>query len=235
MFLTTKGMENQGIYTFLKSFEQYDWVEYGFILVVVLFFVTQILQPSWYFFVGLLIATAIIYYRIDKKKNTISSMNKELMMKLKTLTPKPANFHMDPDLINLFYNIRDFKTLNSEAYEQSLIAVDNMLKLVSEIEAGVYHCAENLDIVRDQMNKALNHLHTTIYKAPIPKNVEMKYQQALQALQIILRRHVDHVVDICQRQYKERGIDINTHFVYNEGPRPDDSQNAERSNFDMFV
>ena len=227
--------DNQGLYTFLKSFEDYDWLEYGFILIVVIFFVTQILRPSWFFFLGLLFAGGIIYYRADQKRYTISSKNKELMMKLKTLSPKPANFHMDPDLINLFYNIRDFKTLNSEAYDESLIAVDNMLKIVSEIEQGVYHCQENLDIVREEMNKAMNHMHTVIYKMPIPKNIEMKYMQALEALQIILRRHVDRVVDICQRQYKSRGIDINTHFVYNDGPRPDDTQNADFSNFNMYV
>jgi hypothetical protein len=227
--------DNQGMYMFFQSFEDYDWVEYGFILLIVLFFVTQILQPSWFFFVGAIMAIIIIYYRADEKYHTISTKNKELMMKLKSLTPKPANFHMDPDLINLYYNIRDFRTLNTEAYDQSLIAVDNMLKIVSEIEAGVYHCSENLDIVIDQMNKAMNHLHTTIYKMPIPKIVEMKYMQSLQALHIILRRHVDRMVDICQRQYKKRGIDINTHFVYNDGPRADDTQNEDYSNFNMYV
>ena len=225
---------NGSLYEFLQSFEEYDWVEYGFILMVVLFFVTQILRPSWFFFVGLLIAGILIYYRIDEKRYTISSKNKELMVKLKSLSPKPANFHMDSDIINLFYNIRDFKTMNSEAYDQALIAVDNMLKVVSEIEAGVYHCKENLDIVRDQMNKAMNHLHTIIYKAPVPKSVILKYMKSLKALHIILRRHVDHVVDVCQKQYKDRGIDINTHFVYNDGPRPDDTKRAEFSNFDIY-
>lgn len=227
--------DNSGMYMFFQSFEDYDWIEYGFIAVIVMFFVTQILRPSWFFFVGAIIASAIIYYRADEKNHTISTKNKELMMKLKSLNPKPANFHMDPDLINLYYNIRDFRTLNTEAYDQSLIAVDNMLKIVSELEQGVYHCKENLDIVIDQMNKALNHLHTTIYKMPIPKIVEMKYMQSLQALQIILRRHVDRMVDICQRQYKKKGIDIDTHFVYNDGPRPDDTQNADYSNFNFYV
>ena len=150
------------LYSLLSSIGDYDWVEYGFIMVLTVFFVTQIMHPSWYFFIAILIALPLIYLRAEQKKETISTINKELMIKLKTLTPKPANFHMDPDLINLFYNIRDFRTLNSEAYDQALIAVDNMLKIVSEMEQGIYHCGENLDIVRDQMNKAMNHLHTII-------------------------------------------------------------------------
>ena len=226
------------LYSLLTSFDDYDWVEYGFIMVIVVFFVTQIMKPSWFFFMGIIIAIPIIYFRADQKKNTISTKNKDLMLKLKTLYPKPENFHMDPDLINLFYNIRDFRTLNSEAYDQGLIAIDNMLKIVSEIEQGVYHCKENLEIVRDQMNKAMNHMHTVIYKIPVPKITVIKFQKSLKALQIILRRHVDNVVDICQRQYKNRGIDINTHFVYNEGPRPfDDSTNNNQAekNFNIYV
>ena len=226
------------LYELFTSFQDYDWVEYGFILCLILFFVTQILQPSWFFFIGLLIALPLIYVRAEQKKNTISTKNKELMVRLKTLYPKPANFHMDPDIINLFYNVRDFRTLNSESYDQCLIAVDNMLKIVSELEQGVYHCGENLDIVRDQMNKAMNHMHTIVYRLPVPKITVIKHQKALKALHIILRRHVDNMVDICQRQYKNRGIDINTHFVYNDGPRAHDKEansSQAETTFHMYV
>lgn len=228
-------MSSESFYRFFQSFEQYDWIEYAFIMISVIYFVTQIMRPSWFFFIGFIFAAGIIYFRIDQKRNTVSTVNKELMVRLRSLTPRPENFHMDPDLINLFYNIREFRRLNSEAYDQTLIAIDNMLKIVSEVEAGVYHCSENLDLVKDQMYKALNHMHTVVYKLPVPKLIMLKYQKALKALHVILRRHVDHVVDICQRQYKDRTIDINTHFVYNEGPRPDDTQKLEYSNFDMYV
>lgn len=223
------------IYEFAKTVEELDWFEYGFITIAVIFFVTQIMKPSWYFFLGLLFASGIIYFRIDQKRQTISSLNKELVYRLRSLTPKPENFHMDPDLINLFYNIKEFRAYNTEAYDQCLIAVDNMLKVVAELEVGVYHCKDNLDIVRDQANKALNHLHTVIYKSPIPKAVTLKVQKSLKALQILLRRHIDNCVLICQKQYKDKEIDIDTHFIYNKGPRPDDTQKAEYSNFDMYV
>lgn len=226
---------SNSIYEFTKSIEDYDWVEYGFILITIIFFVTQIMQPSWFFFMGLIFAIGIIYYRIDQKKHTISTVNKELVYRLRSLTPRPSNFHMDADLINLFYNIKEFRAYNTEAYDQSLIAIDNMLKICSEIQAGIYHCKDNLDVVRDQANKAINHLHTVIYKSPIPKAATLKVQKSLKALQIILRRWIDEMVLICQKQYKDKPINIDTHFVYNKGPRPDDTQNLEYSNFDMYV
>jgi hypothetical protein len=152
---------------------------------------------------------------------------------MNALSPTPQNFHMDPDLINLFYNIREFKAYNTEAYMLSLKSADLMLKTKAELEVGLYHCAENLDLMQEKAKDSLNHLQTIIFKSPIPKAVTLKLQRALNTLQILLRRHIDDAVRICQKQYKERGIDINTHFVYNKGPRPDDAAHDER--FDFYV
>jgi hypothetical protein len=222
-----------GLYEFGKSISDSDWMEYGFITLAVMFFITQILRPSWFFFIGLLFTIAIIYYRIDKKKSTISSLNKELKFRMNALSPRPQNFHMDPDLINLFYNIREFKSYNSEDYMQSLKAADLMLKTKAELEVGVYHCKENLDLMKDKAKESINHLQTMIFKAPTPKGVTLKLQRATNALQILLRRHIDDAVRICQKQYKQRGIDINTKFVYNDGPRDNDPQHDPH--FDLYV
>jgi hypothetical protein len=222
-----------GLYEFGKSITESDWMEYGFIALAVMFFVTQILRPSWFFFIGLLFTIGIIYYRIDTKKSTISSLNKELKFRMNALSPRPQNFHMDPDLINLFYNMREFKSYNSEDFMQSLKYADLMLKTKAELEVGVYHCKENLDLMKESAKNSLNHLHTMIYKSPIPKDVTLKLQRAMNALQILLRRHIDDGVRICQKQYKKRGIDINTKFVYNEGPRENDPEYDPH--FDLYV
>lgn len=222
-----------GLYEFTKSIPNSDWMEYMFIAIAVMFFVTQILRPSWFFFIGLIFAVFFIYMRIDQKKSTISSENQDLKFKMNALSPTPQNFHMDPDLINLFYNIREFKAYNTEAYMLSLKSADLMLKTKAELEVGLYHCAENLDLMQEKAKDSLNHLQTIIFKSPIPKAVTLKLQRALNTLQILLRRHIDDAVRICQKQYKERGIDINTHFVYNKGPRPDDAAHDER--FDFYV
>ena len=46
------------------------------------------------------------------------------------------------------------------------------------------------------------------------------------------------MVDICQRQYKKEGIDIHTHFIYNDGPRahdPEANSSQAESTFHMYV
>jgi hypothetical protein len=116
---------------------------------------------------------------------------------------------------------------------QSLKAADLMLKTKAELEVGVYHCKENLDLMKDKAKESINHLQTMIFKAPTPKGVTLKLQRATNALQILLRRHIDDAVRICQKQYKQRGIDINTKFVYNDGPRDNDPQHDPH--FDLYV
>ena len=60
-----KMSSSNSIYEFSKTVEELDWFEYGFIMLGVIFFVTQIMKPSWYFFLGLIFASGIIYFRID--------------------------------------------------------------------------------------------------------------------------------------------------------------------------
>ena len=224
------------VYDNLQKIQPNQYVEYGIILVFVMFLVTRIIQPSALQIVALIIGLMVVYYRHDKETSIVNDAYSELDYRVKTLYPKPENFHMDADLINLYYNIREFRKYHSEGYDESLVAVDNMLKLISEIEADVvFHCKENLDVIRDLYNKALNHMHTVIYQIP-PTSLtyHRKHKRAMNALQIILRRHIDDVVQRCKKQYSDKGIDIDYHPIYNEGPRPDDTQKAEHSDFDFY-
>ena len=221
-------------YSFLNKIKPNEWLEYGVVLVFVMFLITRIVQPSALQIIGLIIAIIVIYYRIDKRTTIIQDSYDELEFRLKTLFPKPQNFHMDADIINVFYNIRDMRKFHSESYDTSLVAVDNMLKIVSEMQGGVYHCKENLDIVRNQMGKALNGLQTMIYKLPANLVYQRKLKRALNGLQVILRRHVDDMVELCKKQYKERGMDIDYHPIYNKGPRADDTKRQEFSQYDFY-
>lgn len=224
------------LYDTLQKIEPNQYIEYGILVVFVMFLVTRIIQPTALQIVAFIIAMMVVYYRYDKDNSIVRNTFSELDYRMKTLYPKPENFHMDADLINLYFNIREFRKYHSEGYDESLVAVDNMLKLISEIEADVvFHCKENLDIIRDLYNKALNHMHSVIYKIP-PTSLlyHRKHKRAINALQIILRRHIDDVVQRCKKQYRDRGVDIDYRPIENDGPRPDDTQKHEHSDFDFY-
>jgi hypothetical protein len=221
-------------YDFLGDIKKNEWLEYLAVIVFVMFIVTRIIQPTALQLIALVFALIIVYYRIDKRKTIVTDAYGELEYRLKVLHPKPENFHMDASLINLFYNTRNFRKLHSEGYDEALVAVDNLLKLESEIQAGVYHCKENLDVMKELMNKAMNHYHSIIFKLPTQVYMMRKHKRALNALHVLLRRHIDDMSKHCEDYYKQRGVDIDYHPIYNSGPRPDDTQKQESSDFDFY-
>lgn len=190
-----------GLYNYLSDIRPTEWFEYAVVLVLVMFVVTRIIRPTWMQLVALGFGLMLIFYRTDRRRSTTDRAYKELKLRLKELYPKPENFHMDADILNFFYNTRDFRKFHSEGYDEALVAVDNMLKIISEMEGGVYHCAENLDIVRDQLNKAMNHYQTIIFKLPSDMVFQRRHKRALNALHVMLRRHVDNMVKLCHVQY----------------------------------
>lgn len=223
-----------GIFASIAEISYDEWFEYLIVFVAVMFVVTRLIQPTLLQIIALIAAMIVIYYRMDKRHSTTSNAYNEIEYRLKTLYPKPENFHMDSDIINLYYNMRSYRQYHSDGYDQSLVAVDNMLKLISEVEAGAFHCKENLDIIREQLNKALNHFHAIIFKVPQQAFLIRKHQRAMNALHVILRRHVDDVVRRCTMYYKERGMDIDFHPITNNGPRPDDTQQEDMSGFNFY-
>jgi hypothetical protein len=255
----------QGVYNYLAKVTANEWFEYAVVVVFTMFVITRIVRPTWMQLVALTVGLLFVLYRADKRRSTTDTAYSELKLRLQELYPKPENFHMDADLLNFYYNIKDFRQYHSEGYDASLVACDNMLKLISELEGGVYHCKENLDIIKDESNKALNHFQTIIFRLPSDINYQRRHKRALNALHIMLRRHIDNMVKLCNKQYgtgpkeierakttskgtefynavgytqsgglAEKRIDIDWHPIYNNGPRPNDLDNAESSAFDFY-
>ena len=253
-----------GFYDYLADIRPVEWFEYGTVLVLVMFFVTRIFRPSWMQLVAFAIGIAFIYYRTDRRRSTNTRAYTELKMRIDELYPKPQNFHLDVDVLNLFYNTKSFRKFHSEGYDSALVAVDNLLKLKSEMEGGIYHCEENRQLMRSQMNKALNFYQTIIFKIPSNLIFQRLHKRSLNALHILLRRHLDDVSALCIKQYasgprevdrakidskgsvfygtggepgalEEKVIDIDWKPVYNDSaPRPDDTGNLEKSSFDFY-
>lgn len=189
-----------GLYTYLADIQPNEWLEYGALVVLVVFLVTKVIRPTALHLAALVIGIIFVFYRTDRRKTTTFRAYTELEYRLKALRPKPENFHIDADILNFYYNTRDFRKYHREGYDESLVATDNMLKLVTEMEGGVYNCFENLQIVKEQMNKALNHFQTIIFNLPVDLEMQRRHKRALNALHILLRRQVDRMVQICNGQ-----------------------------------
>ena len=225
------------LYTYLNNIEKQDLFKYFTISLFAFFFVTKVLQIDTNLFIGLIISVIIFNYVKDKKDHDITDTNTELEYKLAKIKPKPKYFHMDANLVNLFYNVIDFREYNTKAYEDCVKATDNVLKIHEDFEKGLAsHCHHNIDIAKEQANNAVNYFHTYIYSLPTHDIYDAKFKTNKDRLQLLLRRHIDDMYLRCRTS--QRLKDVDTHGGYhmsNQGPRPDDSKvfNNKPTNFDF--
>ena len=82
------------------------------ILVFSMFIMTKIIVPNITHVIGVSTAAIIVYFLYRKETTEISTLNEELVVKLRSLIPRPQYFHIDADFINLFYDIKEYRNYN---------------------------------------------------------------------------------------------------------------------------
>ena len=146
----------------------------------------------------------------------------DLEYKLGHIRPFPMYFHKDPEIIELIYSILHFKTYNEPTFITMVNSIDNFLKIKDDIEKGVLHVKENMDVAKDFLRKSLESLHSYVYNIPVVKLYDDILQVSLKRLHLLLRRHLDEMHNIGLKQYNSNKINRDTQFLYNEGPNSND-------------
>lgn len=219
-----------GIYTWVENISRKSVFLFLALSVLILFFITKIRITINIIF-ALVIAAIVCYYFQDKYLTVTSDINTELEYKLNSLVPRPANFHTDADLIELFYNIREYRTYHPDAYDQALRNVDSILEIKREMIQGVDICKHYYDVAMEQYKSAMNNMQSIVFMLPGTKDTDEKFQSTLDELQIMLRRHVDDLAQICNQQNKENpiiqgnGRTPPSLRIENEAPFPNDPRN----------
>ena len=230
-----------GLYTYITSIEPKFLWNYAIVAAFVVFFVARIARPTFAQVIALMIAMIVVYFLNDKNEVQVTSRNRELAFKLTALRPRPKYLHMDSDLIEFFWNIREFRQYNRDDHDQALIIADHILKLQNDAEKGLQFCEHTLDVAHDLMWKALNHMQAIIFKTPLDdsRTTYQKHNEALNTFHLLLRRHIDEIYQLCQqtngasKEGQKRGYKINTltQIRQNSGPRPVDTSD---SSYDFY-
>ena len=165
----------------------------------------------------------------------MENYNEELDYRLNTFIPRPQNLYLDANLINFFFDIREMKDYNQQAYINAMKEADALLKLRNDIDNGVYWCKYNYDVAYQKYQAAMNQLQSLIFDTPGTTATTQKYQKALQKFQVLLRRHIDHIIQKCNKQYKSNPMTIDTMPIIDKGPQPDDTKDPDYSpNYNFF-
>lgn len=206
--------------------------KYVIITLVVIYTSTRLIKagPSHIF---ALIAIYLIIMKLHKVE-TMSSMsfNEEMDYRLGVLG-SPSHFHMDTNVINLFYNIYGWRSKNANNYDNAIKAMNNILILESETENDMERCVDNYEVAVDQRNTVLNLIHGFVYNLDHPLLIK-KLKKVLIRFQELLERHLVKIQKNCETtESKKDSIDVNSRFIEDaHGPKPYDV--ATMTQFDYY-
>lgn len=183
------------------------------VIVLLLFYVsTSILKVSTGHIFAIIVAIIIIY-KLDKddKENTIN-FNEEIDYRNEMLGT-PSFFYKDPNFINLFYDIINWKKLNPNNFNNAIISVNNVLQIEDDSEKPLINCVDNYQVANEQAAIAINMVHGFTYVLDNPLLIK-KLKNVLKRLRELLERHITQIKKNCDNiEDKKESRDINSRFV----------------------
>lgn len=222
------------IYNYISNIEpKFLWYLIVLFAITVLY-VVRVIRPTIAIAIALIIGLIVVYYVNDQHVAIRDDHNEELEYKLLALRPRPQYFHMDSNLVQFFWDIREFRDYNRDAYDGALKATDDILKFEHDAEIGIkQYCEHTLDLARDLMTEALNHMHTIIFKTPLANVALTKHDNALNTFHLLLRQHIDNIYNYCKTIQNSQKINKHTQIRYNSDA-PKDFDTIASSNFDFY-
>ena len=119
-------------------------------------------------------------------------------------------------IIEFVYSIKDFRLYNADSFDKMLKCIDNVLQLYNEILIGLHNMTHHIDNMIDNKKKALNYLHSFIYKMEPNDVIINKLNKSLQVLNILLQTYINNVIDISNKQLKKHGYNISSKKFYKD-------------------
>ncbi len=221
---------NSNIYQILNQIPSDNLIIYIFIIGFI-FFLFNFYEVKLNHLMTLFISILVIGYLIQKdfgdfnkytetKKDQLKFLNKLCFdgtlwrnfgpNNTMNIIPKVSEsyLYLNPLIVELFYNIREFTQYNLASYVGTLLHVNNVMGIHQQMKMGLADPFANLDLAKEEIGKAMNSLESLIYKLPISDVSENKYVSAKNLLQSILTRYVIEMEDICERVNKTDGLNI---------------------------
>jgi hypothetical protein len=205
---------------------------YFIIGLVVLFTSTRLIKAGPSHIFSLMLGYLIIVKLREKEKEGNLSFNEKMDYRNELLSA-PSHFHLDANLINLFYSIFGWREKNANNFDHAVAAVNNILKIESDTEKDLERCVDNYEIAFDQSKIALNMIHGFVYTLDHPLLIK-KLKKVLVRLQQLLERHLQNIRDNCEiTEEKKATRDVNSRFIEDsQGPKPFDGD--KMSQFDYY-
>jgi hypothetical protein len=207
---------------------------YVIIAIVVFFVSTRLMNAGPGHIFALLLGGVIITHLQAKLGADALSFNAEMDYRIDMLG-SPSHFHLDTNLINLFYSIYGWRKLNASNFENAIKACNNVLRLRADAEKDLARCVDNYEIAYEQSRLCLNFVHSFVYVISQPLLVK-KLQRVLSRLQQLLERNLLFIKARCDEiELEKPRRDIDSRFIEDvEGPKAYDPYTSGTA-FDYYT
>ena len=206
------------LFNILVKIPKYNLVIYTLIIFIIFNFTTRFNIKINHIF-AIIISCSIIYFllRYDyfsfinyttTKKMELKFLNKLLFENTKWDTVNNSNItdpfklfkksylYLNPVLVDLFYNIREYIQYNSFSYINSLIHCNNVIEFDFNSKNGLNNKYENYEIAINESKKAINELNSIIYKLPVSIETNKKFSDTINKLHGLLNTHIKNIANV---------------------------------------
>jgi hypothetical protein len=199
----------------------------------VIMYVFNALEVKARHILTLAVVIILVLYRNDKIISKSIGTNRELELKLKLLSnEEPLYFHYDPDMINLFFSVKDYRKFNKDSYEKAIKTTDNVLHIRSDIEKGIKNNVRSFEIAQMMASRSLNYMQSFIISLPVVKVLHDKHYAVLNRHHILLKRNLDYMYKKCKDATVD--IDITTKFITDYNGEKPYNPNMYKLNYRQF-
>ncbi len=202
-----------GLYTYIKNISSKHLFLYSFLLIIIIAIFSEF-NIELKHILGITIGLIIIYYINDYSITENTDIYTEILLKLNTIEPLPEYFYLDATIIDLIYNLNDFKEISPFNYQQLILDIDNFLKMKLEIEQTDTDCFIMFENLQNMKLKILNNMGY-ILQSTTESVLRDKMINAIKTMQILLKDHMNNVEQICYKQLDRDGINTKTKIINN--------------------
>jgi len=218
-------------YHVINDIEDSDMMIYMCIIIGASWFLNRI-KPSWHAMAGIIVGIVVVYYLYEKSDHEDTVFIKRLSKLLESELYAPyKNLYLNSELVTFLDTHREYYQYNPAAYKTMLQHIDNFLRLGHDIEVGTVLQNEDYSNMRDLKGKILNYYQSIIHKLPHTPNGLDKFHYGMEELRGHINKYLDEIHRTVNNKNQEKGINVETAFVYRNHPKPTDPSNDARWNF----
>jgi len=220
---------NTNMYDILYKIPKYNIIIYIFLIAIIYNFINR-LKIRLNEILTFLCCLLIIYLLIKKdytefikytqyKKSQLNFLHKLIFNKeweyakhnsilIKPTGSEKSYLYLNPVIVELFYNIREYSQYNISSYINSIIHCNNVIAIEYQSRIGLDKEYMNYEMAIGETKKALNELNSVIYNLPLTKLNYTKLKDTIKTLHSLLNKHIQVIGELFKNDNKVNDINM---------------------------